>query len=726
VNKTKSPIRELTFAKRMVVLASAIFLLLLLWQSFSASSIHRNYQESLMDSVTDRILSDYQEYLVQLRLEIDLFQQRENSAIRQLHQSGENAKSDAYMALLKSLKANIKYSRLFAFIDEQGHSSLTHITGDFLPACKEEVASTVAEKAQEHLFLHHSKTSVHFDLLQPLHISGIQDQYLFVAFNTNVLKELLVKYQLPHQELFLMRTDSVGKIELSSEKNNTQYKEMIMTLDEVNHFSFVKKIPNTRWQLAIRLDEEYSRNIYIKGLIKAFIIWLLLTMLIYSFYRMQKYRAVKQSAMRAQLQFKDQHDKLTSLTNRNHFEQHLKLNIEKSLNNNDIHYGVAYLIDIDQFQVINNSYGYAVGDKILYNLSLALKEFLPKETLLSRLGNDEFAILLPTLLHGSVKSYAHKLRQFIQQLDLAEIEKESHITASIGAVILDGSQQDAEQVLSSLSLSVVLAKKKGRNRIQVYQSDDSQLLQHAQEMDAVHHLADALKHNRLVLYRQQILPLSQNNTIKHFEVLVRMKSEQNEIIPPGAFIPAAEKYGLIKQLDRHIITLTLQALTQNSDDYDTYSINLSGATLADRDTFSFVKDLFEQYDVCPNRICFEITETSAISHLKSALKFIEQATELGCMFSLDDFGSGLSSYSYLQQLPVSIIKIDGVFVKDIDTNQVNRIFVENIQRTAIAMNKRTVAEFVESQEIQQILCDIGVNYGQGYHIHKPEPWYNNQ
>ena len=393
---------------------------------------------------------------------------------------------------------------------------------------------------QENLFLHHSKTSVHFDLLQPLLVDNTTNQYFFVAFNPDVLQELLVKYQLPHQQLFLLRTDNIGKIELTSENDNISYQDMTLTEDEISDFSFVKEIPGTRWQLAIRLEAQYSRQVYMTGFIKAVMIWILLTFVIYMFYRMQRYRVVRQSNMKAELQFKDQHDKLTGLANRANFESQLNELIQQKLNQEQHTYGVALLIDIDQFQVINNNFGYAVGDKILFNLSIALKDFLPDDTLISRLGNDEFAILLPTLFHSSAHNYADKLRKFLHQVDLTEIEQETHITASIGSVILDGEQQDVEQVLSCLNMSVALAKQKGRNRIQVYQSDDKQLAQHAQEMDAVHHLADAIKNNQLVLYRQEIKSLDDGFNGKHYELLVRIKAN-NKVISPGAFIPAAEK-----------------------------------------------------------------------------------------------------------------------------------------------------------------------------------------
>jgi EAL domain-containing protein (putative c-di-GMP-specific phosphodiesterase class I) len=271
---------------------------------------------------------------------------------------------------------------------------------------------------------------------------------------------------------------------------------------------------------------------------------------------------------------------------------------------------------------------------------------------------------------------------------------------------------------------VSLAKEKGRNRVQIYQSDDVQLIHHAEEMAAIHEVSNALQDNRLVLYRQKIKALSSQES-SHFEILVRMMSPEGVLIAPNNFIPAAEKYGLIRQVDHWVIENTFKAMAKNTRDLDTcYSINLSGLTLADRDIFDQVVTLFERYKISPQRICFEITETSAITHLKSALHFMENMIAFGCSFSLDDFGSGLSSFSYLQKLPVSVIKIDGAFVRDMDSNEVNRIFVENIKRIAIAMNKKTIAEFVENAEIEALLTEIGIDYGQGYHIHKPELWYS--
>jgi len=675
-----------------------------------------------MDAVTDRILSDYQEYFTQLRLEIDLFQQKQLNAISTLQENGDKASSKQYMEVLKSLRSEIKNTRLFALIDEQGKGSLKHITGDFLPACVEEISSTVASGSQEHLFLHRSGKSVHFDLLQPLSTNAGEGKYFFVAFNPDVLNSLLSKYQLPHQQLFLMRADNAGEIELTTE--SVDYTSMLIGSAELDEFSFVKAIPNTRWQLAIRLSPKYSSNLYQQGLFKALAVWLVLALLVYGFYRLQTKRTHSHLKIKQELAFKENHDPLTGLVNRVRFEAVMKekINDHQQEVSNDI--GVAFHIDIDKFQVINNSFGYAVGDTYLHKASLGLQNFLPENAIVSRLGSDEFAILLPTLKFVEAKSFAHEIRLFFQNISITALNEETSLTASVGAVILDDSQRDAEQVFSSLSQAVSLAKEKGRNRVQIYQSDDKQLIHHAKEMVAIHDISNALQDNRLVLYRQEIKALSDQKST-HFEILVRMISPEGEIVMPNNFIPAAEKYGIIRNVDHWVIENTFKAMAKLENDLDTcYSINLSGSTLADRDIFDQVIVLFERYKIAPQRICFEITETSAITHLKSALHFMDNMTAYGCSFSLDDFGSGLSSFSYLQKLPVNIIKIDGCFVRDIDSNEVNRIFVENIKRTASAMNKKTVAEFVENAEIESLLTEIGIDYGQGYHIHKPELWYS--
>lgn len=708
---------------KLVLFTSGLFLALLLWQAHSSTNAQHQYHQEMMKSVTDRVLTDYQEYLTQLRLEIDLFQEKHKKEIINLTAAADQSTKEEYMPLYRSLKNEIQHTRLFAIIDEQGNGTLKHITGDFLPACKEEVSTTLKQGTQESLFLHHSKTSVHFDLLQPLIGQEQNGQYFFTAFDPDRLEQLLSKYQLPHQQLFLMRVDELGKVELTTESDNSAFKTMTINEDTMSSFSYVADIPRTRWQIAIRLDPGFESKMHIQGILKALGIWLILTAFIYLFYRMQKGKILKQERIESALMHQGQHDRLTGLANREQFENKLSdLITAKSNDSENDGYGAVLQIDIDKFQVINNTYGYGAGDKILYQLSISLRELLPDDATLCRLGNDEFAIIFPTLYHSASESFSDKLRKFIQAIDISNINADAKITACIGVINIENELTETEQILSSLHLCVAVAKQKGRNRVQVYQSDDQQLLQHANEMHVVHQLSDAIANHKIILFRQEIRSLAVQSR-KHFEVLMRIEGDNQKIIAPGVLIPAAEKHGLSTKLDQAVIARTFEGLLASPDDDASYSINLSGATITDQDTANFIEKLIIKYDIDPSRLYFEITETAAIAHIDSAIQFIERLTRMGCRFALDDFGSGTSSFSYLQQLPISVIKIDGAFVKDIDKNSINHIFVESIQRTAVAMNKKTVAEFVENAEIVDELKKIGIDYAQGYHIHKPEHWF---
>ncbi|MBU2971932.1 EAL domain-containing protein [Pseudoalteromonas sp. C2R02] len=717
---------ELTSSKRLVWFTSALLLLLLIWQTFSSTKEHYNYQLKLMDSVTDNILSDYLDYLAQLRLEIDLFQQKNIQFINKLQDAKGKADKQTYLFLLDILKKDINNTRLFAFIDESGHGKLSHITGDFLPSCKEEISSTLENGTQDRLFLHYSKSSVHFDLLQPLLVQE-DNNFLFVAFNPDVLQSLLNKYQLPHQQLFLMRTDKSRKIELSSASAQDKYPKLIMTSEDYNNFSFIKKIPSTRWQIAIKLDDSYNKELLLKGLVKAVLIWFTLSIFIYIFYRVQKSRITKQSEMKTQLVYSNNYDNLTGLNNRQYFIQCLNKVIDEKHQESITNTGVVFHIDLDKFQVINNNFGYAFGDKFLNFISHSLLDFLSEPIIISRLGNDEFALLHTQLPHEDAESFSKEIQEFFSKLNFQRYEKTATITASIGVVKLDCYQQDSQQVFSSLAQAVYLAKEKGRDRYQLYQSNDLLLIQHADEMNAVHDVTWALSNNRFVLYRQEIRALyDKPNT--YFEVLIRLKNEDDKLISPALFIPAAEKYGLIIQLDRWVIERTFLAISElehklTDDKQSQYSINLSGLTLTDPLLYDYIKEKMLLYKINAKNISFEVTETSAITHIKSALVFMNKINLLGCHFSLDDFGSGFSSFSYLQKLPINIIKIDGMFIRDIHINEVNSVFVENIQRTAKIMGKKTVAEFVEDALILKKLNEIGVDYVQGYHIHKPEKWF---
>ncbi len=719
--------RDISSSKKIVLATCFVLLILIFWNLYSVLKLQQSYQHALMDSVTNSVLSEYQEHLAHLRAQIGQFQFQHYQDIEALTQQGALASKEDYMLLLGKLKQAIPEVRLFSIIDNQGQGTLKHITGDFLPDCKDEIHHTISAGHQESLFLHRSKTSIHFDVLEYLVTKPAGDWFFFVAFNTTVFEELLSKYQLPYQQLFLLRKDNIGKIELSTTTINSEDSEsMSMQENDIQTFSFVKNIPDTRWQVAIRMAPDYTTKVIQEGAIKAFILWLFTSGLIFAFYHALRKRISRQHAMEKALEFESSHDSLTGTINRSTFEKRLEETITNgTVINNELElYGCVLLIDIDNFQLINNTHGYAEGDNCLNLLSHWLIQFLPNNAIVSRLGNDEFAVLLSDLAHKDTKNYANTIRESIQLLKFSRLGDEIQLTASIGAFNLLDESQDVGTVFNCLSHAVKLAKQKGRNRVQVYQSEDSELRQHALEMTVIKDVRMALVQDNFVLHRQYIQPLQATTTSDKYEILLRLKNNDGDIVAPNVFIPACEKYGLIKEVDWWVIRATFKAIQASEHDKDThYSINLSGVTLADKDTFGYVSHLLNKYQINPARIGFEVTETYAITHLKTAMSFITKMTELGCEFSLDDFGIGLSNFSYLQQIPVHNIKIDGSFIRGICTNRLNQVFVESMHNVAVEMGKKTIAEFVEDEATQTYLATLGINMAQGYHCHKPEFWY---
>jgi EAL domain-containing protein (putative c-di-GMP-specific phosphodiesterase class I) len=273
-----------------------------------------------------------------------------------------------------------------------------------------------------------------------------------------------------------------------------------------------------------------------------------------------------------------------------------------------------------------------------------------------------------------------------------------------------------------------MAKDKGRNRVQLYHPDDSELSLRHGEMEWVGRIQRALDENRFCLYAQNIVPVSgKGSQGAHCEVLVRMLDERGALIPPMAFIPAAERYGLMPALDRWVIHSAFAKLTQmradeNFEPIVTCSINISGASIVDERFLSFVQGKFIEFNVPHSTICFEITETAAIANLGKAKAFIDDLRSLGCRFSLDDFGAGMSSFAYLKHLPVDFLKIDGGFVKDMPDDPIDRAMVEAINNVGHVMGKITIAEFVENEACMSILREIGVDFAQGYGIHRPAPF----
>ena len=426
----------------------------------------------------------------------------------------------------------------------------------------------------------------------------------------------------------------------------------------------------------------------------------------------------------ANLSWQATHDALTGLANRREFEYRL----EQALHNLTRQIGrhALMFLDLDQFKLVNDTCGHAAGDELLRHICALLQSGLRENDTLARLGGDEFGILLENCSPEAAEKIAEGLRQTVQNLHFVWKGRPFVTTVSIGLVHIAQTPTTLEASLRAADMACYMAKEKGRNRVQVYHADDSELSLRFGEMAWVQRLHMALEENRFCLYAQEIAALGPgDHGGGHIEILLRLHDEAGRMILPDSFIPAAERYGLMTSLDRWVVENVFKIIRQCLNEsrqgpMAMCAINLSGTTIGDQAFLDFLRKQFAAYSIPPEMICFEITETSAISNLGSAIRFINELKSLGCYFSLDDFCAGMSSFAYLKHLPVDFLKIDGSFVKDMLDDPINRAMVEVINHIGHVMGKRTIAEFVETAQIEQALLEIGVDYAQGYVIERPQ------
>jgi len=436
------------------------------------------------------------------------------------------------------------------------------------------------------------------------------------------------------------------------------------------------------------------------------------------------FRDVTQSrALSAELNWQALHDPLTGLANRRKFESEMKLLLDKA-KSDDLQHHLLYL-DLDQFKVVNDTCGHDAGDELLKQVTATLNDKLRKSDVLARLGGDEFGVLLESCDAENALKVANNLRQAVESFRFGWQTHSFKIGVSIGIAEITGEEEKVAKALSAADAACYVAKQSGRNRVCFHETDSSAPSAHQQEMRWVSRLQAALDKDRFELFLQRIQSVSlQETPSDHYEVLVRMVGEKGEIIPPGAFLPAAERFNLIGSLDTWVVENVFKKLerlraVKKYPENLMLSINLSGTSMANVDLLERISCLLDQSDIPAENFCFEVTETAAIANLKQATKFLSSLRSKGCKVALDDFGSGLSSFAYLKELPVDYLKIDGLFVKDIAIDDIDRAFVESINQIGQVMGLETIAEFVENDEIMSILTDIGVNYAQGYGIHKP-------
>ncbi len=422
----------------------------------------------------------------------------------------------------------------------------------------------------------------------------------------------------------------------------------------------------------------------------------------------------------AEIEYMAFHDSLTGLVNRTELERRLRRSISHSQKNHSIN-ALLYL-DLDQFKIVNDTCGHSAGDELLKQLSaLLLKRIRGRDTL-ARIGGDEFCVLLENCDKDQVVTVANELLKLVNEFRFSWENKFFNIGVSIGAVRIDKNSTDQNEILGAADLACYAAKDKGRNCIQVYKDEDSKIRQKRREMNWATRIDSAIENNQFMLYQQRIIPLNGKGT-SHNEYLIRLKDKER-IITPGAFIPAAERYQRMIAIDHWVIDHAfshLQQIRKTEDKNHLININLSGQSLSNDTLFGFIHSLLLKYKLAPSNICFEITETAAIANFHTSIDLINQLKELGCLIALDDFGCGLSSFSYLKSMNIDFLKIDGSFIRNIDKNPIDRSIVESINNISHVAGFKTVAEYVETQKIADVLKEIGIDYAQGFSINRPQP-----
>ncbi len=431
------------------------------------------------------------------------------------------------------------------------------------------------------------------------------------------------------------------------------------------------------------------------------------------------------------------HDGLTGLFNRRQFEEELAACLSRAREDN--FNGAMLYMDLDQFKLVNDICGHIAGDELLKQLTSVLKIHCDNQGRLSRLGGDEFGIILKESTIDEAKPLARQIIEAVYGYRFQWGKNTYKVGISIGIVPIHRDSISLTHVMSLADIACDTAKELGRNRYHVYIGGELEYREKHGQMQWVSRIKNALEEESLLLYQMPIVSTgagagagpnsNKKEQIKgrHFEILLRMKGKNNKLIYPMEFISAAEKYNLMQMIDKWVVRNTFKALSEKKSSYihrpgdSIYSINLSGSSMADTSFGVFVLDCFQEYNIHPQKICFEITESEAILNFNNAHRFIDEMKSVGCSFALDDFGTGLSSFAYLKALPVNWLKIDGSFVKEILNDPIDMAMIEAINEIGHIMKMETVAEYVENEQILEKVREIGIDYAQGYAIQRPFP-----
>jgi diguanylate cyclase (GGDEF)-like protein/PAS domain S-box-containing protein len=421
------------------------------------------------------------------------------------------------------------------------------------------------------------------------------------------------------------------------------------------------------------------------------------------------------------LRYNATHDELTGLLNRSAFEQRLEEALVES-RDTGIKHALAF-VDLDRLKMINDSAGHVAGDALLRGVAGALPRYLREGDVIGRLGGDEFGIILLGCSLDDATIILENLNTAASAIQFPWEDRSYSVGASIGVTEITPTTRSPSAVLAQADVACLTAKMGGRNRVSIYRPEQSEAVDRHREIAVAAGIELAIGEGRLRLFAQRIIACADPSQ-ERYEVLVRMVARDGTVIPPSVFIPAAERYDLIGAIDRWVVreALTFVGRAGGLDRCTWIHLNLSAASLGDASFAAYVLEVLEDTGIAPEILAFEITETALVSNMAVAVATVGRLREMGCQIALDDFGAGLSSFNYLRQFPVDMVKIDGSFVHNMTTNAVDRYIVKSIHQIAKELGAQTVAEFVEDQATFELISSMGIIFAQGYAIHRPEPF----
>jgi len=499
-------------------------------------------------------------------------------------------------------------------------------------------------------------------------------------------------------------------IELKSAIQQTQLQELVL----LKHLNDLVEVERSIAAQQLEQNRQHAQNTQ-NALLFISVVVLILGMIIATVVTSRVSKANSKIAHLAS------HDDLTGLANRREFELQLARTVETAAHS-ERQFGLMYL-DMDRFKIVNDTCGHHAGDKLLKELSDKISARLRKSDIFARIGGDEFAVIASARTFESIAVLADDIRALVNDYVFTYANQHFKVSLSIGLIPVRGDITDLETLLTNVDSACYIAKQSGRNRVYIARSNDADISKYKSDIASIQFIREAVTENRLKLYYQPVFKINADGVhLEHCEILLRIISKSGEVLSPAEFIPLAEKYNLMHEIDRWVLEHVLQWVREHQHAYHLprLLINLSGLSFIDSEFLDFTVQQLQQDGIDPQRIAFEITETAAVDNMDLARGFMQRIKSLGCRFALDDFGSGFSTFAYLKNLPIDYLKIDGSLVRNIATDRMDMEMVRAINQIGHTVGAQTIAEFVENDEILDILRDIGVDYAQGYGLQKPK------